>query len=128
MGLFEDAIEDAKSIVTDASTGFAVTITLTALNNQIAVVNGLHTKHHLNIDPDTGAQVSGKNASICVSEGEILTVNPAFNTRNARNEANMKNVKVLVKDSTGSVCNYIINTCFADETLGLFTCILGDTE
>jgi hypothetical protein len=127
MGLYEDAQEDARSILGDADTGFAVSIILTHPNAQTATVNGLHTKHHLNVDSD-GRQVSGKNASIAVSEAEILTANPNFPTRNIKNEADMKNVKVRVKDSTGSICLYIINVVFADEALGMFTCILGDFE
>lgn len=127
MGLYEDSIEDAKNILNDADTGFAVSILLTAPNSQTATVNGLHTKHHLNIDTD-GRQVSGKNSSIAVSEAQILEANPNFPTRDARGEANMKNVKVRVKDSTGSVCLYIINIVFSDDALGIFTCILGDFE
>ncbi len=127
MGLYEDAQQDARDYMGDTDIGFAVSILLTHSNSQTATINGLHTKHHLNVDSE-GRQVSGKNASIAVSEAEILAANPNFPTRNNKNEADMKNVRVRVKDSTGSICLYIINVVFADEALGVFTCILGDFE
>lgn len=123
MSLYDEAMEDAKEYTTDAD-GFSTPITLTAKTGEIALVRGQFTKHHLNIDSE-GKQVSGKNASICVSEGAILEANPDFPTR-VNKEANMRFVKVSCKDSTGQTCLYQVDTCFADELLGLFTCILGD--
>jgi hypothetical protein len=98
MGLFDDAIEDAKLFTTDSG-DWAIPITLTAVTGEIAIVNGLFTKHHLNINSD-GQQVSGKNASISVSEKAILEANPDFPTR-LNKEANMRFVKISCKDSTG---------------------------
>ena len=125
MGLIEDILNDANDFLTDSQAGPATPITLTDQYGQVAMVNGLSTKHHLNLDTE-GNQVSGKNASISVSEAEIIASNPLFKVRNAQQEAAMKGVRVSVPDSTGVAKQYIVNVCFADEKMGIFTCILGD--
>lgn len=120
MGLIDQAKKDIKDITSNTDE-WGVSITFTAPTGEIATVNGLHSKHHMNIDTE-GNMISGKNAHISVSEALLTAKN--YPVRKA-GEVNLKNHKVSVKDSTGISKNYVIREWFPDETIGLITCILG---
>lgn len=122
MGLLEKAKQDIERITSNLD-GFAAVITLTAPDDSTVTVNGLHSKHHLGIDPE-GNRVNTKNAHISISE-KFLT-DASYPVRNASGQVHLKKHRVSVKDSTGEVCEYVITEFFPNETIGLITCILGD--
>ena len=127
MGLIERVKSDVARITTSLN-GFGVTMLLTAPNTQTVTITGFHTKHHLGIDLE-GRPVNSKSASISFSEIALLVLNPNYPTRNTiSGEVDLKGHRVVVKDSTGSNKNFIINQWFPDEVTGLIVCILGDYE
>jgi len=126
MGLIDVANKDIRKITADLN-GWGVVIVLTALDLTSATINGLHTKHHLGIDTD-GNPVNTKNAHISFSEQELIDAEPTYPIRNANDEVDLRNHKVLVKDSTGVDKSYVIREWMPDETIGLIVCILGDHE
>lgn len=125
MGLLDQAIADAKAIVENTASGFGADITLTAPNGSTISIKGLHTKHHLSVDAD-GNPINGKNASISFSEGSFSE--SAYPLRNDAGQVSLRNHKVSVKDSTGTLCHYSIVQWYPDERVGLITCILSDYE
>lgn len=131
MGLMDEAIADAAEFTANES-DFGVEISLTAPNEEAATVNGYSTKHHLKLDTSTGQVVNAKNASVVVSEANILAANPNYPVRISdpadRFYQEVKMIKHLVSvaDSSGVVKNYICAENFADESLGLITLILED--
>lgn len=123
MGLVDQAKADIEQI-TSTTDDWAVSITLIAPTLETVTLTGLHTKHHLSIDVESGKQVNAKNAHISVSE-KFMT-DALYPVRDLKGDVNLKNHRVRVKDSTGEVKDYVINQWFPDETIGLITCILGD--
>lgn len=139
MGLLETARNQIRDITSNLSEwGVLMTFKTPAVStfdytfdesfntNQMFTMRGLHTKHHLGINQDSGQRVNTKNASVTVSE-RFFTQN-GYPLRDANNEVNMNGHQVAVKDSTGKICTYIIREWYPDETLECIVCILGDLE
>lgn len=124
MSLVQQAIDDVKRITTNGNE-FGQVMTFTSLLGVVAVVKGLHTKHHLKVDTD-GVMVIAKNASVAVSE-KVL-VEAGYAVRNAAQEVAMQNHRVAVADDSGVVKQYVIQSVMADELVGLIVCVLGDWE
>lgn len=127
MGLIERAKKDVQKI-TSSLDGWATLLTITNLENRSIIIPGLHTKHHITIDPSTGRQIGTKNAHCSFSEqlvmdGDLLG---PFVIRDARNNVAMRGFRVSAADSTGAVCEYVVNEYYPDETVGLIVCILGE--
>ena len=99
-----------------------------APNAETATVQGLSSKHHLSVDPETGLPVNSTNIHISVAESVILDANESYPTRNANDEIYLKDHLVSFADSSGTVKQYKINENFPDETLDLIVCILGEFE
>ena len=123
MGLIEDIQDDIKDITTDVSEGFGVTLTFTAPTGEIAIISGLHTKIHFQIDPE-GTPVNAKKAHVSFSE-KLLT-DLGYPLRNSDGLLTMRKHTVSVKDSTGSEKLYEVRETYPDETIGLIVCLLGD--
>jgi len=121
MGLIAQAKADWQAITSNTSE-WGVTMTLTAPTGETATINGLHTKHHLGIDMETGRPVNTKNAHVSFSE-KLLT-DAGYPVRNAQGEVSLKGHKVTVADSTGANMTYVIKEWFPDETIGVIVCIL----
>lgn len=124
MGLIAQAKADIESITSNLD-DFGVAITFESPANVTATITGIHTKHHLSVDTD-GAPVSAKKAHISFSEKFLTDVN--YPVRNVDGEVDLKKHKVSVKDSTGVIKHYLVQTWFPNETIGLITCILEDYE
>jgi hypothetical protein len=122
MGLYEQAISDAAKITSDL-TGFGVAMVLVAPTLETVSFTGLTTEIGLGVDTD-GNMVVSKKATASFSEKFLTDAN--YPVRNIGLEVNISGHKLNVKNSTGVVKNYIIQQCFADETIGLLTCILED--
>lgn len=124
MGLIAQAKADIEAITSNLS-HWAVSMTFTTTDNLSSItINGLHTKHHLGVTEEQ-RRVNTKNASVTISE-RFLT-DAGYPVR-INGEVQMRDHKVLVKDSTGATCLYIIREWFPDETVGLIVFILGDAE
>lgn len=121
MGLIEQSRIDAQAY-TSQDWGVTMTLIDTSLNE--IELSGLHTKHHMSIDFNTGKFVNARNAHITFSEANLVD----FSVRDFKGIVNMSGYKVKVSDSTGTEWTYIIREWFPDETLGTITCILGDYE
>lgn len=124
MGLMDQVRADWLSITSNANE-FGVSIAFTSKDEvQTATVNGLHTKHHIGVDPTTGLPINTKNTHISVAEK--LLNDAGFTTRNAKGEVSMRGHRVQCKDSTGVLKNYVIDQCWPNETVGMLCMVLGD--
>ena len=126
MGIIEQAKLDVQDITSNLD-GFGVTLTLTAPTSETIDVVGLHTKHHLSLDFETGRALNSTNAHCSFSETELIDLG-FISIRNSKGEVDLKGYKVDIKDSTGTLKNYVIKEWFPDETVGLIVCILGQYE
>lgn len=124
MGLVEQAISDIAEI-TSNNDDWGVSITMTDPDGETVTFNGLTTKHHLGID-EMGQTFRSKKASIAISESILLAANPDYPVRNSAGEVVLANHLVDVKDSTGIVKNYVVNSWLPDEAVGLIVIILED--
>jgi hypothetical protein len=140
MGLIEQAKNDIREITSNLDE-FGVELTFKIpLNYQVtiddsfdesfvgaeAVIVGLHTKHHLGFDIESGTDKVVKNAHCSFSEELLLETNPDYPIRDLKDRVAMVGHQVSAKDSTGVLRTYKIDQAFADETVGLIMCILGD--
>lgn len=125
MGLIDQIKKDIEQITSNGD-GFAVEMTFTAPTAEVVTIKGLHKKHHLGVNPETGVAVNSKSASVTFSEKFFTDQN--YPVRNSRKVVDLKGHLVDVKDSTGELQRYIIKEWFPDETIGLIVCVLGDYE
>lgn len=121
----EQAQRDIERITQDLN-GFGKAMVLIWPDGQELPITGLHTKHHMAIDPETNKQVNVKNAHASFSETPIVLAGRSI--RNVRNEVSLAGFKIRAVDSTGLEWTYVIMSWFPDETVGLIVCILGDYE
>lgn len=129
MSLIDDAIADAAEFTANES-DFGVAIELTSPTEETASISGYSTKHHLKIDANSGQVINSQNASVVVSEANILVANADYPVRISDSsssfyrEVNMIGHRVTVTDSSGVAKNFSVTENFADETLGLITLML----
>jgi hypothetical protein len=67
VSLLDLAAADLRTIVEDASGGFAVPVTVIDPNGDSVVLNGLQNDVAYTIDPETGLAVSGRRVSVTLS-------------------------------------------------------------
>lgn len=121
MSLLDQSRIDARAI----STGpFSQAVNLIAQTGENVTINALGNKIGRKVDSGTGVIVNSKNASVVVHEDELTSV--GFPVRNNDGEVSMIGVLVNTKDSSGRLCNYIVQENIPDETIGLITLLLGD--
>lgn len=123
--LYDQAKKDIETITSDL-TGWARLIRFEAPTSEIAQIRGIHDKHHLGVHPENGGLINSKTAHISVSEKFLTDL--SYPIRNTSGEVELKNHKIDVQDSTGEIKFYVIREAFANETLGLITCLLEDRE
>lgn len=123
MGTLKDFAQEDTKIFSSDQNGFADEITFTSPKQDVAVVNGIHSKHHLGISTE-GNMVNSKKAHCSASEQ--LLIDQGYPVRNAAGEVDLEGHLVDVKDSTGTVKNYVTQSWFPNETLGYITIILED--
>lgn len=136
MGLIAQAKADIERITSSLNewavpitfvvpgSAFDLTFDETLNTDKMVTLKGLHTKHHLGITEDQ-RRVNTKNASVTIAEKFLTDI--GYPVR-VNGEVQMRDHKVFVKDSTGTVCFYVIREWFPDETVGLIVFILGDAE
>ena len=122
MDLLSQARKDTQTITQGE---FSTDITLDDGAGNLTTVKGLATKHHLGVDPDTGAAINAKNTHISISEQVLIDEGYPVRTND---EVAMKGRKVNYTDSAGVDAQYRIDEVWPDETLGLIVMILGDAS
>lgn len=125
MALLDDIKADIKEITSDPD-GFAVEHIFTAPTGQVATVYALHTKHHLGFHPDSGADINKKNVHSTVNESLLTAL--SYPVRDSKGLVHLKDHQVQVKDSTGTLCKYVVSEWIPDETVGVILMILGDKK
>jgi hypothetical protein len=123
MGIIEQAQKDIERITSDLN-GFGIAMTIISPSGITADIVGIHAKHHLGIDTE-GNAVNFKKAHIAISEK--LLVDQGYPVRR-NGQVDLRDHIVKVKDSTGTLCVYAIQTWFPDETVGLIVCHLETYE
>lgn len=137
MGLLDQARLDTQRYTQDLE-GFAVDIQIFSPGETtfdetfdktfgiMAEIKGLHTKHHMDMNPETGERTNSKNAHVSFTEEQLTAMD--YPIRNAAGEVELKDHLIKVKDSTGELIPYTIRNFYPDETLGLIVCILQDYQ
>ena len=121
MSLIERAKKDLAAISTNASSGFAVPITLIAPTDETITFNGLYTEHNMGIDTD-GNLMNTLNSHISFPR---TVFNDSVYPYIIDGVLQLKNHKVKVTDGTGTEQTYLINEVYPDNTLNFIVCILG---
>ncbi len=121
MGIRDLAKADAQDITTDLN-GWAANITITKPGEAAAVIQGLHSKIHLNMDSE-GNVVSTKKATVSFSEGAL-----PWSIRYANQEVDLYDFIYEVADSTGVVKKYSSKLWLPDELVGLIVVMLDNYE
>jgi len=122
MGLIDQARLDIQRITSDLS-GFGQQIIMVSPTDVVAAIVGLHRKINLAYDTE-GNIINSRQSYISVSEAILVAA--AYPIRNGRGEVDLKNHKVYVRDSSGRVCSYKVNSWTPDETIGLIPMFLED--
>lgn len=122
MNLGVQAVADAKTIVEDLANGFGQTATVTSPKGQSATLTGLPNDIHTTIDPETGQEVSGREASMVFARSSVQT---AFGEQPAGvQKASEKPWVIVTNDSEGASHTFKVNEVRPDRRLGLVVCIL----
>lgn len=116
MSVFDDARADWERFSQEASVKF-----VSPSNFEITVL-ALATKHNVNIDTD-GQIVNTKNVHVTVSEALLVDYPVRIN-----GEVAMHRHKVYFSDSNGVNKKYYVIEHHPDETTGVITFILGESE
>ncbi len=123
------SLERAKTDVKRFSQGeFSAEISLTSKDGvETATVKGLISKHHLQIDPDTGNPVNAKNVHVSIVESVILDDNPNYPTRNSDGEIDLFNHLIEFADASGTSFKFRVDEVMPSETFGLIVFTLGQS-
>jgi hypothetical protein len=87
MNLNDRAKADIEQITSNKDSGFGVEMTLTAPDNTVVTIVGLHTKIHLALDTE-GLMVNSKKAHVSFSE-KFLT-DESYPLRNDNGEVDLR--------------------------------------
>lgn len=124
MSIIARARRDANKIVSNRN-GFAIPITFStpSLNFEITVY-GTAKKHHTAYD-EMGNVVNTLQASVTVSEKELIQF--GYPVRNDNGEVALKHHKVTWDDAQGTY-TYLISEWHPDEHLGLLVLLLNNAK
>ncbi len=123
MGLIEQAKKDAQRIISDLS-GFGQSIEFIAPTGEIVTVTGLHKKIRLGVDLQTGNIINSLVATVTVTSLDLFAAGYPYRNIDGHGEVNLEGHLVNVKDVTGDIINYSIQSWHPDETVGLIVCYL----
>ena len=122
MNLRERAQRDTHAILTDSAHGFGWDIILTAPDGKACELTGYSNDIAIAIDPQTGEVVSGRTASIVVSQQELLCKNVEYPKGVV--DASKKPWLVEFKDINGAQHIFKIRQSNPDRTIGFTSFIL----
>jgi hypothetical protein len=117
-------IEAAQNVV---SGGFETDITITDKADNAATVKGIATLHFTMFDPESGLQVTGRNAHIVVPASELSEFNLYTDTRKPNN-INMKDWKVQFTDANGKDWVFSCGEVRPSLTFGMIVIQLVDAK
>lgn len=118
MNLAERANKDIRRITSDKNS-MGIDIELISPSSMSITIQGIHTKIGLGVDSE-GNMINSTKAHISFSEANL----GGYSIRDENGIVNLNGFKINVKDSTGLVKNYIMQSFFPDETVGLISCII----
>jgi len=117
MGILDKVKTDMKKIL--GNTGaFAVSLTITD-GSQSVTITGTTASHFLQVDPETGLKMRGRNVHVTVSMGALSDKGYTF--RDADGEIALVNHRVTVEGVT-----LVVRETMPDETFASIVLILGD--
>lgn len=125
MSLKDRAKQDIERITSNVNE-WAQAMTFHAPTGETVEITGLHTRHHLGVDPQLQKWANVPNAHVSVSEQALIDADYPYN--NANGNVDMKDHRVTVIDSAGLAREYKVDQWFPNKTIGLITCLLGDFE
>lgn len=123
MGLIEESRKDAQRIITDLN-GFGQSIEFIAPTGESIPISGLHKKIRLGVDLQTGNIVNSLVATVTVTSLDLFAANYPYRNLDGHGEVNLDGHLVNVKDVTGDVINYSVQSWHPDETVGLIVVYL----
>lgn len=109
--------------ITSNGNEFGVPLTFTPPLGSPVTVNGLATKHHLEVNRE-GVAFNGMNGH-CSAAESVLTA-AGYTVRNGNNKVSMVGHLVAWTDASGELTTYKIAEVYPDETLGLLVFILSN--
>ncbi len=118
MGLRDEAAIDAKTILEDATSGFACPLTLTSPAGVETELFGSETDVGQTIDPDTGQAVAGRRVSVAVAMSSL----PAMPSAVAASDA--KPWLVSFEDIVGTPGTWKVIDVLPDRALGVVVLLL----
>ncbi len=122
MSLLDIAATDLQSILGDASAGgFASPIIVTDPHGNSATVNGLQNDVHLSLDPQTGAMVAGRRASVALSIAALAAA--GLGEPRAIADGKLKPWRIEFTTPTGKALVMKVAEALPDE-LGCIVCML----
>jgi len=86
-------------------------------------VNGIATRHHLGIDPDTRTLVGSANSQVTVAESLLNEL--GYTTRNTAGNCTLKDNFVKFALTDGVLHTFKIMEVYPDDSLGLTVCTLS---
>lgn len=123
MGLREIAAQDLRTILNDVN-GFSWPIKLTNPSGLIKSLNGFSNDIAQAIDPDTGLIVTGRTATIAISEADMLALG-FKQLPDAIADTSKKPWLVEFDNLNGKTNKFKITESAPDGTLGNIVCLLS---
>jgi hypothetical protein len=121
MSLREQAAADLRTITEDVD-GFGWSITVISSEGLEAQLTGLSTDIGLMIDPDTGAAISGRRASVAIA---IATLTAAgLSMPKAVSDKTQKPWQVRFADIAGAPHTFKVQEVMPDRAAGIVVCFL----
>jgi hypothetical protein len=120
MGLIDQAREHIRRITTDLN-GFGQQIVLVSPTGVVAAVIGLHRKINMGVDTD-GNVVNSRQSYVSISEATLISAGYPY--RDSRGEVYLDRHLCYVRDSTGLVKSYKIQSWIPDEATGIMPMLL----
>lgn len=122
MSLADIAGIDLRAILTDSSpSGFASPIIVTDPHGNAATINGLQNDVHLSVDPQTGAMVAGRRASVALSITALAAA--GLGEPRAIADPKLKPWRIEFTTPTGKALTMKVAEALPDE-LGCIVCLL----
>jgi len=122
MGLREQAAADLQAITEDEDTGFGWPIRVTAPDGTAYDIVGLSNDVHTTIDPDTGQAITGRNASVAISQRTLAREGLEFPRSIA--DSGSKPWRVQFRDLQGTLHFFKVQEALPDRALGAVVCLL----
>lgn len=122
MSLRDQAASDLLGILEDSSGGFGWPLTITSPEGASAAITGFSTDIGTTIDPETGALVAARRASVAIPIARLTAHGLAIPRGIADQSA--RPWVVTFADIEGASRTYKVSQAMPDRALGVVTCML----